>query len=155
MKHYLSLWLVGAFMLNGWLAPADSQVLDRFAAAMDAQDVQALQSLYSPQVDFADINLRTHFTNSQTLLEHFGQFWRAHEAFSFKVLDSVLQDGQAALKVEWTGTIVGALFPDEKPRDYTIGGVMLLEIEDGKITRQRDYIDLRTYIELFGMPPSH
>lgn len=155
MKHYLSLWLVGAFMLNGWLAPNDSQVLDRFAAAMDAQDIQALQSLYSPQVDFADINLRTHFTNSQALLEHFGQFWKAHEAFSFKVLDSVLQDGQAALKVEWAGTIVGALFPDEKPRDYTIGGVMLLEIEDGKVTRQRDYIDLRTYIELFGMPPSH
>lgn len=145
----LCLLTTASASLAGKRAETD-RVIDAFMANYATGDAGKMLQSYAEDAVFVDVNQRHRFEGSQALQELLGQLQFMHLDMEIREKRRVVTDNHAALEIVYAGTLnCEALgMKDHDPVSYELPAVILLDIENGRIKRQTDYIDFKTYTEL-------
>ena len=131
-------------------------LIDDFFAAWNRQDGGALARLFTADGRYADVALAQEHSGA----EEIAKFLRgAYEQFS---TDMTFEKGFAVetptgYAVEWTMKGTHDLDGPDLPKTgktFSVPGVSIGEVRDGKITRNTDYWSLATFLMQVGLMPA-
>ena len=123
--------------------------VDKFQDAYRAADLPALLEIYADQAVFEDVNQRHHFEGTDQLQEFLGRLVGAHLHMDIEEKRRIVTGNTAVVEIDYVGTLDCSVLglPDES-LPYRMPAVQIFEVEAGRIVRQTDYIDYRTFTEL-------
>ena len=136
-------------------AAADSaEVVERFYDAYRRGDAEAMLSAYSEDAVFEDVNQRHRFAGSEQLAPFLGQIAGLHKTMDI-VVDRLLTLGETVVvEYRYTGILSGAALGQALGKEgcpdieYSLPTTSWYRVSDGKITHQKDFIDLATLLEM-------
>lgn len=126
-----------------------AQTLERFVAAVAAQDVTALPDLYAEDVDVEHVLSRTEPRRWRGLAELRATF----AAAPLGGLEQEIRDvtiHQTADPEVAVAEYVQLLRIPSNGREATVANVVVATVRDGRIVRSRDYHDHQAVAELFA-----
>jgi len=159
MKRFGTLSLILALVAVA-LAPAlagDSgadRVIDRFFDAYRRGSVDEMLAIYAPDAVFEDLNQRHRAEGTEQLRQFLGQVIQMHTTIGLEETRRSTTGNTVVVQYAYTGTLSGAalraITGKETCRDteFTLPVTSWYEIEDGRIARQTDFIDLATLREI-------
>lgn len=134
-------------------SPPD-QVVDRFFDAYRRGAVEEMVALYAPDAVFEDVNQRHRIEGTESLREFLRSIVQMHSAIGLTESRRVTNGNVVVVQYAYTGTLSGAALrartAKETCRDteFTLPVTSWYEIEQGRIARQTDFIDLATLGEI-------
>jgi len=130
------------------------QVVDRFFDAYRRGAVEEMLALYAPGALFEDVNQRHRIEGTEQLREFLARIVRMHTTIGLSETRRATTGNTVVVQYAYTGTLSGAalraITGKETCRDteFTLPVTSWYEIEDGRIARQTDFIDLATLREI-------
>jgi steroid delta-isomerase-like uncharacterized protein len=152
-----SIWLLAFFLFTGLPARAMEPVavLDAYIAGWNSHDPAQCASHFDPQIEFYDATVGTPVKGKQNVLQDVVQtFMGAVPDLKLERSAEVLVSGDR-LAYRWTfsGTNTGA-WSDGTPatnKPFTIQGLTLMHLKDGKIIYSGDYYDAYGFYKQLGL----
>ena len=130
-------------------ADGPNTAVDKFFAAYRSADLAALLDVYAEEAIFEDVNQRHRFEGRAQLEGFLGQLLGVHLHMEIEEKRRLVSDNTVTVEIEYVGTLdCAAVGLPGETQDYRMPAVLILEIEDGRILRQTDYIDYRTFTEI-------
>ena len=132
--------------------PGDA--IDRLFAAYRSGSVEQMLASYTPDALFEDVNQRHHFQGTEQLAQLLGGLVAVHHQMGLKEKRRVVSGDTVVVEYEYVGTLNGAALGQSVGKqgcpdlDYVLPTTSWYEVKNGKITRQRDFIDWATFLEL-------
>jgi steroid delta-isomerase-like uncharacterized protein len=163
-RRTIMLWTLSilAASLAAPSSPAADDVerfLSAYYAAYRSGTAEELASFYSDDVVFDDISQRHHVEGKTAFAESLAGLKNIHVEMSVEEKRRVVTGTTVAVEILYKGTLDCAKLgrPDHENVTYALPAVLLLEFANGKIQKQTDYIDFRTFTETFGklQAPQH
>jgi ketosteroid isomerase-like protein len=125
-------------------------VVRDFERAFNRQDVAGLLACFTPGATYVDTFFGAH--TGPALRGMFERMFREGRDYSW-VMDTVVET-PATAAAEWTfGYVVTDAIPRSAGRRVRFGGMSLFELEDGRITRYREYFDEGVALLQLGFKP--
>ena len=132
--------------------------LTEWAAARSSGDVNQLSEFYvSPDIQFTDFALGLIATNRGQFRGYMADLSTAAGKPTFTITGGFIEGDHAVAEWTQTGTDQGIARTGRPPsgKPYTIQGVSVFELRDGKIAIQHDYYDLYSLLDqVDGFPDS-
>jgi len=147
---FLGLFLTPSLAAGG---PAGDAV-DRFFDAYRSGSMENMLANYSDDAVFEDVNQRHRFEGTQQIAQLLGTLVAVHHEMDLKEKRRIVDGNTVVVEYDYVGTLNGAALGQSVGKtgcpdlDYVLPTTSWYEIKDGKIARQRDFIDLATYQEL-------
>ena len=129
-------------------------VIDRLFAAYRAGSVEQMLASYTPDAVFEDVNQRHHFEGTEQLAQLLGGIAAVHHQMGLKEKRRVISGDTVVVEYEYVGTLNGGALGQSVGKqgcpdlEYVLPTTSWYEVKNGKITRQRDFIDWATFLEL-------
>ena len=137
-------------------ATAAEQVVRSVFAALDGHDLEAMVSLYSPEV-VEDIVPSTVLRGQDEVRAHFGALLAAVPDIKATVT-RIVNGGGREVAAEWrmAGHFTGGAFEGVEPtgKYVEVRGFDLFEVEDGRIVANTAYYDGLEFARQIGMMPA-
>jgi steroid delta-isomerase-like uncharacterized protein len=131
-------------------------VLDEWLASWSAHDIGRIQALFADAMEHRDIPVGAVNLSKDELRAFAEARFAVSPVISFEATAKIVTGTRAA--VEWVsrGTHQGDLpgMP-AAGKPWEVRGISVVELEDGKITRCRDYWDFATVMRELGFLPEH
>jgi steroid delta-isomerase-like uncharacterized protein len=127
-----------------------------FLEAWTAHDADAFGPLCAPDVGYEDPTTPEPIEGAGAIAEHAGRLWRAFPDARLEATGPALTDGRfVAAPCKLLGSHRGSL--DELPasgRFVIVHGVLVAEVEDGRLTRVRVFFDRYDTAQQLGVLPA-
>jgi steroid delta-isomerase-like uncharacterized protein len=127
-----------------------------FVAAWTAHDGDAFGPLCAPEVSYEDSTTPEPIEGASAIVDHAERLWRAIPDARLEATGPTLTDGRyVAAPCKLLGSHRGQL--DELPasgRFVIVHGVVMAEVEDGRLTRIRVFFDRYDAAQQLGILPS-
>lgn len=150
----LSTFLIGLAGLA--VFSGSSGEVDRFLSAYyevyRSGTAEELAAFYADDVVFHDVSQRHHVEGKAAFTESLAGLKNIHLEMSVEEKRRVVSGDTVAVEILYKGTLDCAKLgrPDHENLVYSLPAVLLFEVSEGKIRKQTDYIDFRTFSETFG-----
>jgi len=159
MKRSFCLSISAAFLLmifgvsvtvTAQSAASDKKVVEQLFAAWNSRDADKFAAQFTDDALYEDV-AAAHVTRGRDGVRKWaaGAF-RDIENFKIKVVSTFVHDGHAAAEWVWSGRDSG-LFKTGK--EFSVRGVSVIEIRNGKISSYREYYDFLTVMKQLGLLP--
>ena len=119
-------------------------------AAWNSHDPDKVVTAYTEDVVYEDVPHGIICNGRPELRATAADFFAADGDVKFEVVKSWIHGGQGVLEWVWRGVDKGE-FKTGKP--FTVRGLSILEVRDGKISSNRDYYDEATKMREVGALP--
>jgi steroid delta-isomerase-like uncharacterized protein len=119
-------------------------------AAWNSHDPDKIVAAYTDDIVYEDVPHGIICHGPAELRETIAGFFAADGDVKFKVVNSWVHNGHGVLEWVWRGIDKGE-FKTGKP--FSIRGLTIFEVRDGKISRNRDYYDVATKMRDVGALP--
>ncbi len=132
----------------------EDRVIDRFFDAYRRGAVEEMLTLYAPDAVFEDLNQRHRLEGTDQLREFLGQIVKMHTTIGLVETRRATMGNTVVVQYEYTGTLSGAALRAVTGKEtcqdteFSLPVTSWYEIEDGRIARQTDFIDLVTLREI-------
>lgn len=134
---------------------ADAErVLDAWAQQWSAHDVEGLLPLFTEDVVYEDVTFGV-VNHGQAALRAFAEgIFPAFPDIKSELTSRFVAGDRAGL--EWIMTGTQATLPGQPTvhKPFSVRGVTILELHEGKIRRNSDYWDLATFLKQVGLMPT-
>jgi len=133
-------------------APGD--VVDGYFSAYRDGSLERMLASFSSDAVFEDVAQRHRFQGTEQISQLFGSLLAMHHSMGLKEKRRVIHGNTVVVEFDYVGKLNGAVLGQSVGKDacpdleYVLPATSWYEIENGKIARQRDFIDLATYQEL-------
>ena len=130
------------------------QVIDRFYDAYRSGSIEGMLALYAPDAVFEDVNQRHRFAGAEQLRAMLTAIVGLHQVIDLREVRRITEGDIVVVEYEYAGRLSGAALSQATGRegcpdiDYTLPTTSWYRVADGRITHQKDFIDLATYMEL-------
>jgi steroid delta-isomerase-like uncharacterized protein len=130
-------------------------LIDRLNAAWNAKDAEAIESLFAADAVHEDVTSGSVRRGVSAVRALFTETWRAIPDVRTQVVRVIGQEDWAAWEWTMTATHTGD-FPNlpATGRRFTLVGVSIMQVKDGKILSQRDYYDQASFLRQVGALPT-
>ncbi|MCW3065429.1 MAG: hypothetical protein JWN32_2601 [Solirubrobacterales bacterium] len=132
------------------------ELVEGFLAAWSAHDGDAFGPLCAPEVSYEDATTAEPIEGASAIADHAERLWRAIPDARLESTGPNLTDGRyVAAPCKLLGSHRGPL--DELPasgRFVIVHGVLMAEVEDGRLTRLRVFFDRYDAAQQLGILPS-
>lgn len=131
-----------------------NRVIDRFFDAYRRGSVDDMLAIYAPDAVFEDLNQRHRVEGAEQLRQFLDQIVQMHSTIGLEETRRATTGNLVVVQYAYTGTLSGAalraLTGKETCRDteFRLPVTSWYEIEEGRIARQTDFIDLATLREI-------
>jgi steroid delta-isomerase-like uncharacterized protein len=150
------LWSVWVFLASVVVSSERASGVDRFLS--DYYEIyrmgtaEELAAFYADDVVFDDISQRHHFEGRAALTEALAGLKNIHVEMEVEEKRRMISGDSVVVEILYKGTLDCAKLgrPDHENLSYALPAVLLFEVSNGKIRRQTDYIDYRTFTETFA-----
>ncbi|MGH9388162.1 MAG: nuclear transport factor 2 family protein [Vicinamibacteria bacterium] len=154
-----SVWVLtaGLFTASG-LANDSDHFLKAYYEAYRTGTVEELAAFYTEDVVFDDISQRHHAEGKAAFTEALESLKDIHVEMSIEEKRRLVSGNMVVVEILYKGTLDCAKLgrPDHDNLPYVLPAVLLFEVSKGRIRKQTDYIDYRTFSETFAklQPPA-
>ena len=136
-----------------------AKLFEKWTQAVINSDCDSMTSLYHVNIVNLNPDGKTNEGRDACLAKDKG--WdSAFSNFRFKIVNGIESDNTTIMEVEITCTMTGEMvIPDGSKiqptgKTHTFAYCMIMEWENSQIRRQRNYGDLMSFMEGFGIMPS-
>ncbi|MFQ5890923.1 MAG: ester cyclase [Gemmatimonadota bacterium] len=150
-----ALWpLVGCNGGSGETGKDAEAVVQRLAAAWNTQDLGGLETVFAPDAVQEDVTSGAKWQGLSEIRASYRDTWQAIPDVQTEVTQAIVAGEWIAWEWTMTATHTGD-FPDlpATGRRFTLRGVSISRVRDGKILSQRDYYDQATFLRQVGAFP--
>ena len=151
------LWLPGGWVSGHAEEPAASQppvedIVRALFAAWSEHDLARLDALFAADGIYEDVPPQRTYRGSEEIKGFLTAIWAWAPNIEFKVTSVAVAGDRAVAEWVMTGTQTGPIGAiPASGEDFSVRGASVLEIRDGKITRNSDYYDLASLLVQFGV----
>lgn len=147
-----TLWILASSLAFPSFADDVELFLSAYYAAYRSGSAEELASFYAEDVVFDDVSQRHHVEGKAAFTESLAHLKNIHIEMSVEEKRRVASGGTVSIEILYKGTLDCAKLgrPDHENLTYALPAVLLFEISQGKIRKQTDYIDFRTFTETFA-----
>lgn len=131
-------------------------IIGELNEAWNAKDVEGIEALFASEAIHEDVTAGLSSRIVSAIRDLFAQTWAAIPDVQTRIVRIIAQGEFAAWGWTMTATHTGD-FPNlpATGRKFTIAGVSILQVGDGKILSQRDDYDQASFLRRAGaLPPS-
>ena len=146
MKRLLAAVLCLAAFYGGSAAAADG-IAAKWAAAWNSHDPAKVAALFAEDGVYEDIPFGSTNRGKTALRQYAENYFAAVPDMKTVVTGSSIKNGVGYVEWVFSGTDVG-LYKTGKP--FSLRGVSVLAVKNGKIMRDRDYYDLAGLMKQVG-----
>jgi len=132
-------------------SPAQSSVAQRWIDGWNSTDPQKLVDAFTPDGFYQDVPSDAHYKGSAELRELHKFFHDAVGGLYVKLVAAHVSGGHGTIEWIFGGTDVG-LFKTGKP--FSIPGVSVIEVRNGRISKNLDYYDMASIMKQVGVLPA-
>lgn len=136
-------------------SPVDpGSVVDRYFDAYRSMDLEAMLGAFATDAEFVDVAQRHHYEGADGLRQLLGGLLAIHTEMDVEIRRRAVTGNVVAVDYLYRGTLSGEALRTatgkETCRDttYQIPVTSWFEIENGRIRKQTDFIDLATLDEV-------
>ncbi len=150
------LWSVWVFLAGLVASSEPANGVDRFLSdyydAYHAGTAEELAAFYTDDVVFDDISQRHHVEGRASFTDALRGLKNIHVEMSVEEKRRMVSGDSVVVEILYKGTLDCAKLgrPDHENLSYVLPAVLLFDFSNGKIRRQTDYIDYRTFTETFA-----
>jgi len=119
-------------------------------AAWNSHDPDTVVTAYTEDIVYEDVPHGIICHGRAEVRGTAAEFFAADGDVKFEVVNSWVHNGHGVLEWVWRGVDKGE-FKTGKP--FSIRGLSIIEVRDGKISRNRDYYDIATKMRDVGALP--
>ncbi len=145
---------------DGARASSADRAVDAYLAAYRSAEPEAMIAVYDKNATFVDVSQRHEIQGKDGLTEMVHRLVGLHASMNVEEKVRATRGDVAIVEVVYTGTLdteaIGR--SDLPPVVYELPAVLIFETAGGRILKQTDYLDFRTFTESFGhlqAPPAH
>lgn len=136
------------------------RAVDAYMTAYRSAKPEAMIAVYDDDATFVDVSQRHEVHGKADLTEMVHRLVGLHASMNVEEKQRAIRGDLAIVEVVYTGTIDTAALGrgDLPPVEYVLPAVLIFETSGGRIRKQTDYLDFRTYTESFGhlqAPPAN
>ena len=125
-------------------------IAERAIAAWNSHDPDKTVTAYTDDVVYEDVPHRIISHGRAELREFVAGCFASDGDVKVELVNSWVHDGHGVMEWVWRGVDIEQ-FKTGKP--FTIRGLSIFEVRDGKISRDRDYYDVATQMRDVGALP--
>ncbi len=150
------LWSVWVSIASLAASSETGKQVDRFVSdyyeAYRIGTAEELAAFYTDDVVFDDISQRHHVEGKAPFTEALASLKNIHVEMSVEEKRRMVSGDTVVVEILYKGTLDCAKLgrPDHENLSYALPAVLLFEVSNGRIRRQTDYIDYRTFTETFA-----
>ena len=145
---------------DGARTSSADRAVDAYLAAYRSAEPEAMVAVYDPNATFIDISQRHEVKGKAGLTEMMHRLVGMHASMNVEEKVRATRGDIAIVEVVYTGTLdteaIGRT--DLPPVEYELPAVLIFETSGGRILKQTDYLDFRTFTESFAhlqAPPAN
>jgi len=146
---YILIGFAGAF-LYGPQARGQTAVAQNWIDAWNSTDPEKLVATFTPDGVYEDVAFGITKKGSAELRDLHKFFHNAVSGLCVKLVDSHVANGHGTIEWVFGGTDVD-VFKTGKP--FAVRGVSVIEVSDGRISRNLDYYDAAAIMRQVGVLP--
>jgi steroid delta-isomerase-like uncharacterized protein len=132
-------------------SPAPNVVAQKWIDGWNSADPHKLVDAFSPDGFYQDVPSDSHYKGSAELRELHKFFHDAVGGLYVKLVTAHISGGHGTIEWIFGGTDVG-LFKTGKP--FAVPGVSVIEVRNGRISRNLDYYDMASIMKQVGVLPA-
>ncbi len=131
------------------------RIVHELSAMWNSKDVDRIERLFAPDAVHEDTTSGAKLSGAPAIRELFSSTWKAIPDVHTDVTRVISQDEWAAWEWTMTATQTGD-FPNlpATGHSFSIVGVSVIQIRDGKVLSQRDYYDQASFLRQVGALPA-
>jgi len=128
----------------------DSGIGEKWAAAWNSHDPDKMLPLFTDDISYEDVAYSAVSHNHAELRKFAAEEFESIPDLNLKVERSVFHNGHGTVEWAFSGTDKGVYKTGKK---FTVRGVSVVDVRDGKISRCLDYYDTGTIMRQLGQLP--
>jgi steroid delta-isomerase-like uncharacterized protein len=139
--------------MNSEATRTNVEVVEAWPRYFSAHDVDGLVSLYTENAVYEDVPWGHTWRGKTQVRAMLQGFFRAWSDLKMQCTSTFRGEDRAA--IEWLLTGTQLALPNKGPVQgaYSLRGVTIIELQDGKIRHSRDYWDYVTLLRQVGLLP--
>lgn len=130
---------------------AGQEAIEQLFAAWSSHDADKVVAFYTDDVAYEDVPLGRTSRGKTELRKFVEDTFAAFPDLKVEVVSSSICDGHGVSEVVWSATDKGFLKTDKK---FSVRMVSVLELHEGKVSRNEDFYDLSTITGQLGALPA-
>ena len=130
---------------------SDKKVIEQLFAAWNSHDADKVANVFTEDAVYEDVTA-SHISRGRAEVRK----WAAgafvvFENFKMEVVSSYVHNGRGVAEWVWSGTDKGL---HKTGKNFSVRGVSVIEVRDGKISSCKDYYDFATAMKQLGLLPA-
>lgn len=128
----------------------DSAVADKWIAAWNSHDPEKMLSTFTDDVYYEDVTFAEVSRGQAEFRKFAAEEFEGVPDLEIKLMRAAVHNGHGTIEWSFSGTDKGVYKTGKK---FTVRGVSVIEVRDGKISRSVDYYDAATIMRQVGVLP--
>src|SRR5437588_12491905 len=129
----------------------ESTIVSRWIAAWNSHDVEKLIPLFTPDLTYEDVAFAQTSHGPAELRKFIAAEFDSSPDLHVELVNSYIQGGHGVLQWIFSGTDKTMFKTGKK---FSVRGVSVLELKNGKISHNQDYYDVATLMRQVGVLPA-
>ena len=129
----------------------NSQIADKWITAWNSHSVEMVVPLFTDDVLYEDMSFGAVNHGSAELRKFAAFFFDAVPDLKVELTSSTIKDGHGTIEWVFSGTDKGVY---KTGKTFTVRGVSVIDVKDGKIARNVDYYDTAAIMKQVGLLPA-
>lgn len=151
--------LLAMVILPAFVAPrpvtagssGDTAVAEKWIAAWNSHDPDKMLAVFTDDVFYEDVAFGEVSHGHGELRKFAAEEFEGVPDLELKLVRAAIHDGHGTVEWTFTGTDKGVYKTGKK---FTVRGVSVIEVRDGKISRSLDFYDTGTIMRQVGVLPA-
>ena len=129
----------------------DSAVADKWIAAWNSHDPEKMLSTFTDDVYYEDVAFGEVSHGQAEFRKFAAEEFEGVPDLEIKLVHAAVHNGHGTVEWSFSGTDKGVYKTGKK---FTVRGVSVIDVRDGKISRSIDYYDTGTIMKQVGVLPA-
>ena len=144
---------IACLALNGCQKPVtqNAQTAEKWIAAWNSHNVESVIPLFTDDVLYEDVSFEAVNHGSTELRKFAAFFFDAVPDLKLELANSSINQGHGTIEWIFSGTDKGVYKTGKK---FNVRGVTVIDVRDGKISRNLDYYDTAAIMRQVGVLPT-
>jgi len=126
-------------------------IVEKWVAAWNSHDVDKVVPLFTDDVVYEDVTFGAVNHGSAELRKFASFFFEAVPDMKFELLESSVQGKRGVIEWVFSGTDKGVYKTGKR---FTVHGVSIINLDQGRISRNLDFYDAATIMRQVGVLPA-
>ena len=126
-------------------------IVEKWVAAWNSHDVDKVVPLFTNDVVYEDVTFGAVNHGSAELRKFASFFFEAVPDMKFELLESSVQGKRGVIEWVFSGTDKGVYKTGKR---FTVRGVSIINLDNGRISRNLDFYDAATIMRQVGVLPA-